>query len=213
MLSNFYFDNPCCYFPKVKKLDLYNKQITAQDIPSLLNFLNEHPEIRILDLTFNQIEADGAEMLASNTTLVSLNVCQNNICDRGTIALAANKTLKSLNVSFNHIENEGAKALAASTIKNIDVSHNKIMYEGGLALARKSNFSILNASHNSFCIEDVLDELNETDPRKRANQRRMFGKAAEVPSLLALSLFQVKKYLPQVDNNLLPLDLIERLVK
>ena len=57
-----------------------------------------------------QICAEGAQALALNTTLTSLDIGGNIIRAEGAKALALNTTLTSLNVDHNFIDSEGARA-------------------------------------------------------------------------------------------------------
>jgi len=75
------------------------------------------------------------EYLKTNSTLVELNINENNLGDEGAKALAeglkANKTLKSLDLSLNYIGDEGAKAIAAmldvnKTLTSLTISGNEI---------------------------------------------------------------------------------------
>ncbi|MDQ3159319.1 MAG: hypothetical protein M3P98_04275 [bacterium] len=99
-----------------KKLDLSNKELTNGDIKVICSFLNENPQITSLDVSYNQIGAEGAKALAANTSLTSLDVSVNQIGAEGAKALAANTSLTSLDVRYNKISDGGAKALAANRI-------------------------------------------------------------------------------------------------
>jgi hypothetical protein len=81
---NFYLDNRT----DKTKLSLSHFGLTEQDIQEwIIPLLNEHPEIKELDVSFNNIGADGAKALAANTTLTTLNVDGNNIGEAGEKAL------------------------------------------------------------------------------------------------------------------------------
>jgi hypothetical protein len=85
-----------------------------------------------------------ATVLATNTTLKSLCLCDNGIGTTGARALAAalatNATLTILSLHNNNIGAEGARSLAASlgnnaTLKSLVISDNNIGAEGARALA------------------------------------------------------------------------------
>ena len=157
------------FFDKKKlELNLSSQILTAQDIKELVvPFLNTHAEIKSLNLSYNNIRAEGARALALNQSLITLNLCSNNIKDEGAKALADNKSLTALNLRTNNIRDEGAKALAANlNLSTLDVCLNNIGVEGTKALAE----------------EDLM-------------KRVWYGPNPQVPSLRSLSLFAVKKEL------------------
>ena len=81
------------------ELTLHKLCLTSRNIIDIvIPFLNQHPEIKSLDLRDNNIDNKGAEALAASTRLTSLNVSRNNIGAKGAKALAANASLTSLNV-------------------------------------------------------------------------------------------------------------------
>lgn len=112
-------------------LDFSVKGIIESDIPLLLNFLNQHPEVKYLDLGFNKLGDDSIKMLASNTTLDELILNMNQIGDAGAIALAGNTTLKYLSLGANQIGKTGATALAGNmTLKGLNLYMTQIGVEG-----------------------------------------------------------------------------------
>ena len=114
------------------------------------NIIRKLQSFKILDISWNKIDYEGATALAEalkvNTTLTTLNISYNNIDDEGATALAAalgkdgNKTLTTLNITYNNIGDEGATALAEAlkenkTLTTLDISGNDIGVEGATALA------------------------------------------------------------------------------
>lgn len=88
------------------------KQITDADIPYILDFLDKHPKVRTLRIEGNLITDVGAQMLAENTTLTSLNLLNNPISDIGVDAfLAHNMTLTKIMISDTYINTDRQDAL------------------------------------------------------------------------------------------------------
>lgn len=184
--------------PGIRFEDFYNSQTKELDLTwklydkpneflRLISFLIDHPEVESLNLKFNAIDDEAAALLATITTLKSLNLSENKITSEGAIALALNTTLTTLNLFHNKIGVDGAKALAANTnIKTLNLGRNAIGAQGIAALA-------------------------ERDPRVRANYGIAVGLETEVPSLLRLCLFNVQTSQIQVDQNVLPQEIIDKL--
>ena len=116
------------YKPNEPILNLsYKKKITSKDIPYIFEFLNHHPEIKVLILygckLGDECVTTLATELASNTTLIAMVLRENNISDVGAIALAkalaSNTRLEELTLGFNHIGNMGAKALAGTRLLDL----------------------------------------------------------------------------------------------
>ncbi len=129
------------------KLNLASKSLADGDIPALLLFLNQHPEIKELSLRLNSLTEKGAATLAANKTLTTLDISGNNIGVAGATALAANQTLTTLNVRHNKIGDAGAVALAANKLlKTLNISLNKIGVAGATALAANQTLTTLDVS-------------------------------------------------------------------
>lgn len=97
---------------KDDKLSLAYRDLTDNELELVCNFLNQHPEIKHLDVSYNKIGPQGAELLAANTTLTSLDIRRNRIKDEGVKALAQNTSITSLNVGYNYTTDEAANALS-----------------------------------------------------------------------------------------------------
>lgn len=89
--------------------------IHDRDIPQILSYLKEHPEITRLSLSDNQIGFQGAELLSTNTYIRYLFLNGNRIGSLGAEALAKNSSLVYLLLGENHIGPYGAEALANNT--------------------------------------------------------------------------------------------------
>jgi hypothetical protein len=143
------------------ELDLSRVSVKDSDIPIIIEYLLNNPEITSLNLEgFNNLSSTALASLASVQTLTSLNLarhfkdCENNICSGGleakdAAAFAANTSLTSLNLAMNSIGDEGAIALSKNThLKKLDVSSNDISDAGGLALARIKSLEELGLGNN-----------------------------------------------------------------
>jgi Ran GTPase-activating protein (RanGAP) involved in mRNA processing and transport len=135
------------------------RKITSEDMSYIVAFLNAYPHITDLDLTGNQIDDAGAEILALNTTLTSLNLCGNDIGPAGVKALASNTTLRILNLRGNHIiflSFEGIEALALNkTLRTLDVSITSMNDASITILAKNRGLTNLNISHNYISVVGV----------------------------------------------------------
>lgn len=142
----------------LKLRSLKDEKIQDQHIPGLLSFLQQHPEITVLDLSDNDVGASGATMLANNSRLASLNLRGNtNITTVGIIALAKNTTLTNLNLSHANVTDEDAKILAQnSKLKSLDVGWNSIGDAGASALAENTTLQSLNLEANSLKSNSVF---------------------------------------------------------
>ncbi|HHF0525378.1 TPA: hypothetical protein ACTUT5_002494 [Legionella anisa] len=180
------------------KLDLSNQFILNEEVYfSIVPFLEKHREITILnlhgshitspgavralakirsldslDLSGSPIGDVGAQILAKNTILKSLNLSNCNI--NNAIPLSYNKNLKSLDLSYNFLqigveelaENTTLKKLnlcACSLVKEelealaenttliyLDASRNKVKNEGAKILAKNKNLSTLILTFNEI---------------------------------------------------------------
>ncbi len=93
--------------------------------------LDNNATLTSLDLSFNNIGAEGARSLAAaldnNATLMSLDLHYNNIGAQGARSLAAaldnNATLTTLYLGLNNIGAQGARSLAAALDTNRVLQH------------------------------------------------------------------------------------------
>uniref|UniRef100_A0A3Q2P0Z6 Leucine rich repeat containing 34 n=1 Tax=Fundulus heteroclitus TaxID=8078 RepID=A0A3Q2P0Z6_FUNHE len=114
----------------VTGLDLRYNNITDGGIGHLEELLEvEDSPLRSLDLTFNDIQADGAEVLAAclqgNNTLLSLRLSGNKLGNTGAMRLAqmlqVNRTLQELQLADCDLETPAVIALA------IALKHNPVL--------------------------------------------------------------------------------------
>ena len=191
MLPNLDVNDPKYYNKSIDYLDLHRLQLTAQDMQTLVSFLEHHPEIRRVSVSDNAIGDEGARILAACHTLLLLNVSQNNIKDEGARALAANKTLRVLNAQTNGIGRIGAIALAANTtLEHLDVCENNIGDEGAVLLAANQTLKTLHADGNRLHGAGYA-AIHEENPTKRARYVKAFGYPVNLPSLHQMCLFKI----------------------
>jgi Ran GTPase-activating protein (RanGAP) involved in mRNA processing and transport len=74
-----------------------------------------HLNVRLMELSNNDISDVGAAALATNTAIEDLRLGYNDIGDEGAAALARTTSLNALVISYNHIGHVGLNALRANT--------------------------------------------------------------------------------------------------
>lgn len=90
-------------------MNLSYQNIDDKDIPELLQFLLEHPSIKTLDLSLNNIGDKGvADFVERNQTINYVNFSGNNIGDTGLAIFAyKNQVVTKVNFSLNPISEKG----------------------------------------------------------------------------------------------------------
>jgi hypothetical protein len=127
-----------------KELRCSGKKLTKKDLKLICSFLDSHKSIKSLYVFWNNIDDEGAKILAENKTLTSLYIGSNEIGNGGIKALAQNKAFTLLDVTNNRFDNEGTKSLAQSeTLVSLNVAGNKINKEGIKALAQNKSLTSL----------------------------------------------------------------------
>lgn len=134
------------------KLDLSRQQLVDIDMPAVITFLEDHPKITALDLSFNNnLTGAGVDPLAAVASLTELSLARDSklenslgLTAKDMPAFAKNKTLKVLNLDMNSIGDKGALFLAKNTtLKKLDVSSNDLTDEGAIALLQNNNLTDL----------------------------------------------------------------------
>ena len=90
-------------------LNLSRQNLTDSDVMEVVRFLYEHPEIKKLNLSLNNIGDQGlADFSERNQTIIMADFTGNNIGDQG-VALFAykNRTIIQVDFSHNRISDEG----------------------------------------------------------------------------------------------------------
>jgi Ran GTPase-activating protein (RanGAP) involved in mRNA processing and transport len=92
---------------------LYSNRITRDGAKYLSDFLKRDTPLKVLDLSYNRLEDDGAKIIAealhfTNNTLEKLSIRYNNVRGEGLCAIADslnyNRTLTHVFVWGNHLE-------------------------------------------------------------------------------------------------------------
>jgi len=114
------------------------RDIGVIDLMASVQLRNGGIHLTFLSLARNDIGPEGAEALASNSTVTCLNLANNNVGAKGARALSRNGILRYLNLSQNSIGAVGAELLATQTsLTYLNLSHNDIGPDGSTALAKK----------------------------------------------------------------------------
>lgn len=118
------------------------------DLTSIL----ECKSITSLNLANNQIDENGASIIASCNNLKTINLSNNKIGDNGALSLISSPSLTKVNIEFNHITCKGIVKLASKlelneTITSINLSGNAIHNEGADALEQML--------HINSCLEEL----------------------------------------------------------
>ena len=128
-------------------LCLMCEYLLDDSVEIIMSIINK--SIHVLNLGYNEIGDNGAEVLAKNTTLLLLVLESNQITDIGAIYLSKNTVLLTLNLQDNHITDVGAEALAKNTgLLSLNLQSNQITNAGAEALAKNTNLSTLNLRNN-----------------------------------------------------------------
>lgn len=123
-------------------LNLSSLDLADQDAPTILSFLNKHPELDTLYAAENHFTAAGALTIAKCTQLVAVDMNDNQIGDEGVIALANNPKLTDFYVDFTGIGIKSAAVFANNNhLKKLIVSNN-YQFDDNSAVMLAKNTSI-----------------------------------------------------------------------
>ena len=149
-------------------------RISEAHVVALAEALKQNTSLTQLDLSYNDISAQGvaalAEALKHNTSLTQLDLSDNDISDQGAAdlaeALKQNTSLTQLDLTDNDISAQGAAELAEALKQNtsltqLDLSDNDISAQGAVDLAEalKHNTSLtqLDLSDNDISDQGAAD--------------------------------------------------------
>jgi Ran GTPase-activating protein (RanGAP) involved in mRNA processing and transport len=151
---------------RVKCIDRSHKNLRDDDLDEIIKEMETSTVLMEVNLYRNQITlADGrfATALASNASLLKINLCDNKIGDDGVRSLCAalkvNKTLTSIDLSGTQISKVGAQLLAEALLVNtvlqsMNLVNNMIGEDGaqslGDALKVNNNLRCINLSGNQI---------------------------------------------------------------
>jgi hypothetical protein len=170
MLHNNITDEELTTQTQGNEINLYNRNLTDKDvIQMIVPYLQQHPEITVVNLSVNNIGDPGAEALAE-TSITNLDVSDNKIGDKGAKALARGN-LTELAITQNRVGDEGIAALAFA-VKDKIYSLNKLTSYGNPGSA----------------VEAAI--RRGKDPKKLAALRSQLD---AIPSLKDMSIYQTKK--------------------
>ena len=95
-------------------LDLSRQGLTDSDMIELSRFLREHPTVKHLNLSLNNIGDQGiADFAERNQTVISVNFTGNNISDGGVAVFAyKNQVIETVNFMHNLITHQGIDKFA-----------------------------------------------------------------------------------------------------
>lgn len=112
-------------------------RLTNQDMPKVVTYLQQNPQINYVYLDKNDIESDGIALLSRITSLVGIYASQNySLGDAGVIALTRNPNLQFLAFNDDAITDAGAIALASlSKLQYLSINNASITDDGAIALA------------------------------------------------------------------------------
>ncbi len=150
-------------------IDLSFNDLKDDDIPALITFLNQHPDINNVDLEGNDdLTAKGLVPLASVKSITKLNLnridneCKDNVCKGGLTgkdmdAFANNTSLISLSLGLHNVGDEGATKLAKNThLKELNLFVNNITDVGGIQLAANQTLETLDLTDNDVGNETAI---------------------------------------------------------
>lgn len=106
-------------------------------IPVLVSALNEHPEIKQVNLYYNNLTGEGAEILSGL------------------------KHVNTLILERNNIEGEGIKALVQSNIKELNLNDNGLTDEDAKIISKYAKQTELEVFKNPKISEALLKEIDE----------------------------------------------------
>lgn len=143
------------------KLDLREHSLTVENVPELLVYLSNHPEIKIINLRGNKLKAEGAAAFAhGNKTVTDVDLSDNGLLGRGAVGFVRINTVATrVNLSENCISDAGAYniGLYNRVVTDLDLSFNNIGADGAIAFAKSNNtVTKLNLSQNYLCDEGLI---------------------------------------------------------
>ncbi|HHF7398170.1 TPA: gamma-glutamyl-gamma-aminobutyrate hydrolase family protein [Legionella anisa] len=165
-------------------LNLAHLRITNSDVVMhLIPFLKQHPKITAVDMSGNEIDAEGANALMQLNNIIQLNLSNNRIgLEQEAISLEMQANLKRLNLSGNSIKANNIKELllnsnlealnlrncnisdldetwlSSTTIKVLDLSGNKLRTHSAELLRLNSRISKINLDDQETPIKILFDD-------------------------------------------------------
>jgi PAS domain S-box-containing protein len=188
LLTRIKNNDPTCF-----SLDLSCQKLNLSDICELVAALNQNPNITSVDLSHNQINNEGAILLAKNTIITTLKLAGNQIDFEAASAFAENTQLEYLDLSENQLNDVGAITLAQNKkITTLCLNANQIGDSGAIALAQQPTLTTLMLQYNNITeVAAVALALNNNLTFLNLNYNRLgiLGATAIAKSSSLISLF------------------------
>lgn len=179
-----------------KRLSLTDRGLTDEDVIQLVDTLSHNPNITELDVSDNNISNTGAKILASLSTVSSLNVSANNIGSDGCLELAKSN-LQSLDISANPVEDGIAAFSETASLQELIATECNITDAGAEQLFLSPSIKTLDLSTNQLsgtCLKNVASNAVLKNLRLAQNlrlQEEYFCHFSQNKSLVCLNLTSV----------------------
>lgn len=163
-------------------------------------FVLENDQLRIVDLSNNELTDGALEKFSSESGLIELNLNQNEITNKSVQVIARHKTLQKVNLGSNEIGDEAAADFAKSgTLKYLNLMQTDVTIKGFIMLCTSKSIEELRLFNNELSVEEVEDchidvinapfvtlALGATQINDKHSE--LLKKLADVPTLRTLSL-------------------------
>ncbi|XP_075893793.1 dynein regulatory complex subunit 5-like [Nelusetta ayraudi] len=161
----------------LKVLQIHLSKVEDNKCRTLVRYLLDHPSLKVLDLSHNQIGDRGARALGKllgSSKLETLTLYDNSIGDPGAKAighaLSKNPRLWSLNLALNRVQDDGGEALVSGLMKNslllhLNLAANELTTRTAVALHEallcNNSLKAINLSGNNLGVDGVkaLEEM------------------------------------------------------
>jgi hypothetical protein len=154
--------------------------------------LATNPSITSLNVSNNKIGVPGVQALAGSPSITSLNVSGNTFGDAGAQALAANPRIIELDASFTGITIPGAQALALSpSITSLKLDFNHVGSAGAIALAQNPRIVALDLSYCGIDLAGVYALANNRSITKLGLRSNRSGDAGARALANSFSLIEL----------------------
>ena len=190
-------------FTSLIKLNVGSVNFAVENVP-VLTILNNNINLKELDLSYNNIQAVGAEQIFLNAVSLSLNklnISHNNITDQGANDLSTfisqNTELKELDLSHNNLQAAGAVKICRTNISKLiklNISHNNISNKASddiaSFLSHNKKLQLLDLSYNNLgfiIIFKKMQSSNNLSVLKISNCCIISEAAKELATLLLYS--------------------------
>ena len=165
------FGNEDYYIDGSDTLDLSSKELNNIDVLKIVWLIRRHPTITKIDLSDNNIDDYGTNVLAKfleeeNNNIVELDLAYNFITNSGAIALSKNTALRLLDLSGNDIFDEGAVAFINTSLNVLNLYGNPISKDYIAELKKHSSLQlgIFENTLTNGIEDDVLEDENIANP-------------------------------------------------